>query len=113
MNPTAPITPRDLILAKRAAFIEGWRFGGKPYENINDEAAKLYPLPTRPRVRTGTDTYGEKVEFRCIDGKLDYRRKDERSWHNLEAMGVNFFTASIFSAILDVLEHLTEEDGDA
>lgn len=72
------MSPRELVLAQREAYVRGWKDTGRTTARDADHyAAEAYPMPkvTRLReVKIGDSTY------RVRDGVVEYRYFSEDAW---------------------------------
>lgn len=98
MSAEKKYTEREMVLAKREAWSRAMRdfgFGGiRPlgWRGIDAEAKRAYPLPaiTRPRiVRAQEDGVLAALEYRVIDGEIEWRRAVSEfelpeEWHSVQ-----------------------------
>lgn len=71
MSAEKKYTEREMVFAKRDAFVQGNRFQATP--NAIGEARRRYPFPKVERPRVRGDGYSD-FEWRVVDGKLQWRR---------------------------------------
>src|SRR6185312_4652758 len=111
-QPSAP-TPREIVLAKREAFVSGaiastiasigW-FVAADRTRFEREAIRSYPLPRTTVLRE--ETFGS-VPYRVRDGVLEYRQNTSTRWH--QSMGIVVKTIDDARRVLDLFEHPTRE----
>lgn len=105
-------TERDLILAKRQAFEDGFELGWKgqttEWRGLLTEAEARYPLPkvTRPRVVQYPLYHWKK--WRVIDGELQ-RNGSEDDSDEWVSTPLSVMTAARVRVLADLLANPTEE----